>query len=48
MKKFLNGLGIFGSIILTIILTSLIFVYAIIANVKSVVSEKGMEKTFKK
>lgn len=48
MKKFLNGLGVFGSVVLTIILTGLIFVYAILVNVKSIVSENGMAKTFKK
>lgn len=48
MKKFLNGLGVFGSVVLTIILTSLIFVYAILVNVKSVVSKNGITKTFQR
>jgi len=48
MKRFLNGMGVFGSIILTIILTVLIFLYVIILNVKSVVSKNGITNTFKK
>ena len=48
MKKFLNGLGVFGSIILTIFLTILIFVYAVILNIKVVVGGNGLSKTFKK
>lgn len=36
-----------GSIILTLVLSVLIFIYAVILNIKSVVSEKGMAKTFK-
>lgn len=47
MKKVLNGLGVFGSIILTLILSILIFLYLTILNVKFVVSEKGMANTFK-
>lgn len=47
MKKILNGLGVFGSIILTLILSCLIFIYGVILNIKSVVSEKGMANTFK-
>ena len=45
MKKLLNGLGVFSSIILTIILTVLMFLYTIILNVKFIVSEKGMSNT---
>lgn len=48
MKKFLNGLGVLGSIILTLVLTVLIFIYVVVLNVKSVVTEKGMSNTFKK
>lgn len=48
MKKFLNGLGVFGSVILTLILSILIFLYVIVLNIKSVVSENGMANTFKK
>lgn len=48
MKKILNGLGVFGSIILTLILSGLIFLYVVVLNVKLVVSEKGMANTFKK
>jgi len=48
MKKFLNGLGVFGSIILTMILTVLIFLYVVILNVKFVVSEKGLSNSLKK
>lgn len=48
MKKILNGLGVFCSIILTFVLSCLIFIYAVILNVKTVVSEKGMATTFKK
>ena len=48
MKKFLNGLGVFGSVILTFILTGLIFSYVIILNIKLVVSDNGMANTFKK
>lgn len=47
MKKFLNGLGIFGSVILSICLAILIFIYVAILNVKSVVSEKGFTKILK-
>lgn len=48
MKKFFNDLGVLGSIILTLVLSVLIFIYAVILNIKSVVSEKGMANTFKK
>ena len=48
MKKILNGLGVFGSIILTLILTILIFLYVVVLNIKFVVSENGMANTFKK
>ena len=48
MKSFLNGLGVFGSIILTIILTILIFLYGIVLNIKFVVNENGMTDTLKK
>ena len=48
MKKFLNGVGVLGSIILTLVLTVLIFIYVVVLNVKSVVTEKGMSNTFKK
>lgn len=47
MKKFLNGLGIFGSAILSICLAILIFIYVVLLNVKSVVSEKGLTKILK-
>lgn len=47
MRKFLNGLGVLGSVLLTIILSVLIFLYAVVLNVKSVVTEKGMANTFK-
>lgn len=48
MKKILNGLGIFGSIILTLILSVLIFLYVVVLNIKFVVSKNGMANTFKK
>ena len=48
MKSFLNGLGVFGSIILIIILTILIFLYGIVLNIKFVVNENGMTDTLKK
>jgi len=48
MKKFLNGLGVFGSIILTVILTILIFAYVVILNVKLTIGKNGMANTFKK
>ena len=48
MKKIFNGLGVFGSIILAIVLSFTIFTYVIILNVKFAVSEKGMAKTFMK
>ena len=48
MKKILNGLGVFGSIILTFILSVLIFLYVVVLNIKFVVSENGMANTFKK
>ena len=48
MKKILNGLGIFGSIILTFILSVLIFLYVVVLNIKFVASENGMASTFKK
>jgi len=48
MKKFLNGLGIFGSVILTILLTIILFVYVIILNIKMVVSENGMATALKR
>lgn len=47
MKKFLNGLGVLGSIILTVILSILIFLDVLILNVKLIVSENGMANTFK-
>ena len=46
MKKVLNGLGIFGSVILTIMLTLLIFVYVWVLNIKLVVGENGITNTF--
>ena len=48
MKKFLNGLSIIGSSLLTIVLSFLIFIYVVILNIKFVVSEDGMSKTLKK
>lgn len=48
MKKFLDGLGVFGSIILTIVLSILMFIYVIILNIKFVVSGNGMANIFKK
>lgn len=48
MKKILNGLGVFGSIILTIALSILIFIYVVVLNIKFVVSENGMANTLKK
>lgn len=48
MKKFLNGMGVFGSIILTIILSILMFVYALILNVKTIISPNGMANTLKR
>lgn len=48
LKSFLNGLGVFGSIILTIILTILIFLYGTVLNIKFVVSENGITDTLKK
>lgn len=48
MKKFLNGLGIFGSVILTMLLTIILFVYVIILNIKMVVSENGIASTLKR
>lgn len=48
MKKILNILGVFGSIILTLVLTVLIFLYVVVLNIKFIVSEKGMANTFKK
>lgn len=48
IKKLLNGLGIFSSIILTIILTILTFLYVVILNIKFIVSENGLSNTLKK
>ena len=48
MKKFLNSLGVFGSIILTLVLSVLIFLYVVVLNIKFVVSENGMANTFRK
>lgn len=48
MKKILNGGGVFLSVILTVILSILVFLYAVILNVKLVVSEKGIANTLKK
>ena len=48
MKKILNSLGVFCSLILTLILSILIFIYAVILNVKYAVSENGIENTLKK
>lgn len=48
MRKILNGLGVFGSVILTLILSVLIFLYVVVLNIKFVVSENGMANTFKK
>lgn len=47
-KKILNSLGVFGSIVLTLILSVLIFLLVVVLNIKFVVSEKGMANTFKK
>ena len=46
-KKIFNGLGGFGSIILTIVLSVLILIYGVILNIKIIVSENGMANTFK-
>ena len=48
MKKFLNGLGVFGSVILTIVLTIFIFLYVVILNVKLTIGKNGMTNTFEK
>lgn len=48
MRKILNGLGVFGSIILTLVLSVLIFIYVVVLNIKFVVSENGMANTLKK
>lgn len=48
MKKFFNGLGIFGSVILAILLTVILFVYVVILNIKIVVSENGMATALKR
>lgn len=48
MKKLLDGLGVFGSIILTLVLSVLIFLYVVVLNIKFVVSENGMANTLKK
>jgi len=48
MKKFLNGLGVFGSLILTFILAVLIFLYVIVLNIKFIVGKNGITNTFKK
>jgi len=48
MKKFFKGLGIFSSIILTIVLSVLIFLYVIILNIKFMISENGMSNALKK
>lgn len=48
MKRFLNSLGVFGSVILTILLSVLIFLYVVVLNIKFVVSENGLANTFKK
>ena len=47
MRKFLNGLGVFCSIVLTIALSILIFLYAVVLNIKVVVSKDGLSDTFK-
>ena len=47
MKKVLKGLGIFGTVILTVVLSIVVFLYVVILNVKFVVSEKGMANTLK-
>lgn len=48
MRKVLNVFGVLGSIILTFVLSVLIFLYAIILDIKLVVSENGIANTFKK
>lgn len=47
MKKFLNILGIIGSVILTVILTFLIFAYVLVLNVKIAVSKNGISNMLK-
>lgn len=47
MKKFLNILGIIGSVILTVILTLLIFAYVLVLNVKIAVSKNGISNMLK-
>lgn len=47
MRKILNGLEVFGSVILTIILSILIFLYVVVLNIKFVVSKNGMVNTLK-
>ena len=47
MKKLFNGLGILGSIFLTIILTVLIIVYTLILNVKSIIGKNGISRTIR-
>lgn len=47
MKKFLNILGIIGSVILTVILTFLIFAYVLVLNVKIAVSKNGVSNMLK-
>ena len=48
MKKFFNVLGVLGSIILTVVLSVLIFFYVFILNVKFIVSGNSIANTFKK
>ncbi len=46
MKKVLNFMGIFFSIILSIVLTTLMTCYALILNAKIIVSKQGITRTF--
>lgn len=48
MKKVLNVFGVFGSIILTIVLTVVMFLYVLLINVKVLIGEKGFANTFKR
>ena len=48
MKKFLNNLGVLGAIVLTLILSILLFLYVVVLNIRFVVTDKGMAKTLKK
>jgi len=47
MKKILNGLGVLGSVILTVILSILIFAYVLLLNIKFAIGRNGVGNTFK-